>query len=90
MEMILDPKTTLTPRQLELLALYASGHEIKQIAEIKFLSYQTVQKALSAAKERVGARTLAHLCALATETGVIARNSNGGYVPVQEERVVGE
>lgn len=87
--MIADPRTSLTPRQVELLALYASGFELRQIAEMKFLSYGAVQSSLATAKERVGARTLTHLCVIAVETGVIAKNGIG-YKPVQEERLVGE
>lgn len=87
--MISDPTDTLTPRQLEYLALYASGKELRQIAEIKFVSYKTVQQVLATAKERVGANSLTHLCVLALEAGVIRKNGVG-YKPVQEERVVGE
>lgn len=89
MAMIADPVQVLTPRQLELLALYASGYELRQIAQIKFLSYNSVQQTLSTARERVGAKTLAHLCVLAVDSGVIRKNGVG-YKPVQEERVIGE
>lgn len=89
MVMLVDPLNALTPRQLEFLALYASGYEIRRIAEIKFVHYNVVQKSLSAAKERVGANSLVHLCMLARESGVIVANGTG-YAPVQEERVVGD
>src|SRR5262245_42358741 len=89
MSMIADPAETLTPRQLEYLALYASGKELREIASIKFVSYAAVQKCLGEAKERVGAANLTHLCVLAVESGVIRKNGVG-YKPVQDERVVGE
>jgi DNA-binding CsgD family transcriptional regulator len=89
MEMIADPTSTLTPLQLEFVALYASGHDIRQIAEIKFYSLRGVQKSLTSARERVGANSLAHLCVLCLESGVIRKNGVG-FKPVQEERVVGE
>ena len=86
---VIDPLTTLTPRALEFLALYASGNELRQIAEIKFVHYNVVQRTLAEARERVGARTLTQLCVLAIETGAIVKNGVG-YRPVQEERVIGE
>ena len=87
--MIADPTNTLTPRQLEYLALYASGTELREIAAIKFVSYETVKKTLGSAKERVGAVNLTHLCVLALESGVIRKNGDG-YKPVQDDRVIGE
>lgn len=87
--MIADPNETLTPRQIELLALYASGKELREIAAIKFLSYNAVQQCLATARERVGATSLTHLCAICIDAGVIRRNGVG-FKPVQDERVIGE
>lgn len=87
--MLADPMRTLTSRHLEFLALYASGHELRKIAEMKFVSYQVVQQSLADARRRVGAANLAQLCVIALESGVIVKNGVG-YKPVQEERVVGE
>jgi DNA-binding CsgD family transcriptional regulator len=87
--MIADPNETLTPRQIELLALYASGKELREIAAIKFLSYSAVQQCLATARERMGGVTLTQLCVLCVEAGVIRRNGNG-FKPVQDERVIGE
>lgn len=87
--MIADPVTTLTPRQLELLAMYASGSTLEQIATAKFLSYSSVKQSLASAKERIGAKSLTHLCVIALDSGVIRKNGVG-YKPVQEERIVGE
>jgi len=89
MSMIADPVSTLTPQQLEFIALYASGNDIRRIAEIKFYSPRGVQDSLRNARERVGAHTLTHLCVIALEGGVIRKNGVG-FKPVQDERVVGE
>lgn len=89
MEMVVNPVDALTPRQLELVALFASGHDIREIAAMKFLSYSSVKQTLATARIRVGALSLTHLCVLCVESGVIAKNGFG-YKPVQEERVVGE
>ena len=87
--MIADPRENITQNQLEIIALYASGHQLKEIAAIKFLSYTRVRNILVEARERVGARSLAQLCSLAVEHHLIVPNGQG-YKPVQEERVIGE
>lgn len=87
--MLADPREVVTPRQLELLALYASGDTIEEIADVKFLSAHTVRNNLRLAKARVGARSLTHLCVLCVEVGIIRKNGTG-FKPVQPERVVGE
>jgi len=86
---ISSPENVITPRQLELLALYASGHSKEQIGEIKFLSPHTVRNILAVAQERVGARNLTHLCVICVDAGLIRKNGVG-YKPVQVEGVVGE
>lgn len=83
------PTHAVTERQLELLALYASGYQLNEIAEMKFLSFHTVRNSLALAKERVGAKSLTHLCVICVDAGLIRRNGVG-YKPVQEEGVVGE
>jgi DNA-binding CsgD family transcriptional regulator len=89
MTVIADPKDALTPRQLELVALYASGNTLEEIASTKFLATNTVRQTLRLARERVGALSLTHLCVICMDSGVIRKNGVG-YKPVQEERVVGE
>lgn len=84
-----DPITTLTPRQLELLAMYAGGSTLEEISSAKFLSYSSVKQTLASAKERVGANSLTHLCVLSVDAGVIVKTEDG-YRPVQDERIVGE
>jgi DNA-binding CsgD family transcriptional regulator len=87
--MIADATKIVTDRQLELLALYASGHDIAEIAQIKFLSYSSVSKTMATARERVGAKSLTHLCVVLVDQGLIRKNGVG-YKPVLEERVIGE
>jgi mannose-1-phosphate guanylyltransferase len=71
---------------VELLALVASGYQFSEIAEMKFLSPLTIRNNLSAARERVGAKNLTHLCVIAVDAGLIKKNGQG-FKPVQEERV---
>jgi DNA-binding NarL/FixJ family response regulator len=89
MTTIADPTKAITPRQLELLAEYASGYDIKQIAERKFLTPGAVQIRLAEARTRTGARSLAHLCSLCVEHGLLERNGHG-FKPVQRDGVIGE
>lgn len=84
-----DPINSLTPRQLELVAMYAGGSTLEEIATAKFLSYSSVKQSLASARERVGANSLTHLCVLCVDAHVIVR-TDGGYKPVQDERVVSE
>ena len=87
--MIPDATRIITDRQLELLALYASGHDMGEIAQMKFLSYSSVKQTMATARERVGAKSLTHLCVVLLDQGLIRKNGVG-YKPVLEERVIGE
>ncbi len=84
-----DPRQTITPMQLELLALYASGYDYAKIAELKFLSPFTVRNNLHRARDRVGAKTVTQLCVICMEHGLIRKNGIG-YKPVHVEGVIGE
>lgn len=84
-----DATRLITDRQLELIALVASGHSFTEIGELKFLSPYTVRNILTTARERVGAKSLANLCVICFEAGLLRKNGTG-YKPVIEERVVGE
>lgn len=74
----------VTPRQLELLAMYASGYSIDQIASAKYLSASTVKQTMATARKRAGAKTLPHLCVMLMEHGLITRSISNDYVPIQE------
>lgn len=67
----LTAPTTLTERQLECLALVALGFNRREIGERLHLSYWTVATHLGYAKDKLGARTLAHAVAIALTTGVL-------------------
>lgn len=84
-----DPETVITPRQLELLALLASGHNYDEIGKLKFVSRWTVKQTLHRARERVGAKNMTHLCTICVEAGLLRKNGKG-FSPVQVEGVVGE
>lgn len=84
--MLADPSEVLTQRQLEFLALYASGYGYSEIAAAKYVSYHTVRHSLERARSNVGAGSLAHLCVLALEAGMIERNGVG-YKPVVDPYV---
>lgn len=84
--MLADPAEVLTQRQLEFLALFASGYTYAQIAQMKYVSYHTVRHTLNLARANVGASTLTHLCVLALEAGVIERNGVG-FKPVVDPYV---
>ena len=82
-----NPGDVLTARQIELLALYASGYKFAEIGELKFLSPLTVRNILSSARSNVGAKNLTHLCVIALDNGVIRKNGVG-YKPVLDERAI--
>ncbi len=79
--MINDPTTCVTQRQLELIALYASGYDYQAIADAKFVSYSNVRQILALAKINVGADSLAHLCSLCQSHGLLVRDGTM-FVPV--------
>lgn len=83
-----NPQIVLEQRDLELIALYASGDTLEEIGTAKYLSYRGVQNVLTKAREKVGAKNLTHLCVVCMDYGVIYRNGTG-YKPVIDERVVG-
>lgn len=82
-----DPARHLTQRQLELIALFASGYDYRRIASAKFLSYNTVRNTLERARQNVGADSLTHLCVLSLQAGVIVP-SGQDFVPVVDPYVV--
>lgn len=64
--------SNLTPRQASITTLVAQGLSAKQIAVIAGITENTARITLQQARERVGARTLAQLVALAISKGWIA------------------
>lgn len=84
---VTDALDLMTPRQLELLALIASGYDMQEVGAMKFISPHTVRNVLYGARDKVGARNLTHLAVLAADRGLLERNGIG-YVPVVEERSI--
>lgn len=78
------PQNQITPRQLEIIALFASGDDYQAIADKKFMSYNTVRRDLKAAMDRIGARSFTHLAVICVDFGLIQRNGVG-YKPVIDE-----
>lgn len=79
----------VTPRQLELLALYASGYSTVEIATMKFLSVRAVESHFAAARRRTEAKTLTNLCAICVDAGMIFYDGTM-FRPAHDPEVVGE
>lgn len=77
----------VTPRQLEFLALFASGHQIGEIAMLKFVSYSTVKNDLYAAKNAAKAKSLTQLVGWLIDDDLLVPKDRHWY-PVQDEHVI--
>lgn len=75
-----DVARQVTEPQLELLALLASGYNMTEVAQIKFMHVNTVANRLKAARDRVGASSTTQLVVMCFEVGLIRRNGHG-YKP---------
>lgn len=62
----------LTPREVEILSLTASGATAQAVAEALCLSLKTVHNNLSAIRAKLGARTDAHLVWIAVGAGLVS------------------
>lgn len=78
-------KPDLTTRQIQVLALYASGYTSVEISGILFLSHHTVENYRKAAKKKAGARSLPQLVAWAVSSGVLKVTSDGSVVANKED-----
>lgn len=85
-----DVGNTVTPLELEVLALYASGYSYKEIGDLKFISPLTVRNRLYHALDRSGARNVMHLAAIAVEQHLIRLGPSGLFEPDQDLRIAGE
>ena len=63
------PDSPLSPREAEVLRLYAEGAGPSEIAAVLFLSYGTVRNYLAAAVTKLGARNRVDAVHIATEAG---------------------
>jgi DNA-binding CsgD family transcriptional regulator len=77
--------TDLTPRQISIIARYASGLTGPEIAAEMYLSLHTVRNYLKAAKRRSGAKTLAQLVAWCIALDVLDVAPDGSVTPALEK-----
>lgn len=68
---------SLTPRQLEILALYGSGYTGPEISKKIFLSLHTVKNYTKAAKRRTGAKTIAHMVVMCIKDDLLVVEEDG-------------
>lgn len=62
---------TLTPRQAQVVELHAQGMTGKEVARELGVAVGTAQNILAQARERIGAKTVAHLVAISISKGFI-------------------
>lgn len=67
---------TLTPRQTEIITLYAKGLFCKEISRELGISYRTVEVLMLQAKLRIGARSTSHAVAIAVYFGLVQFDPN--------------
>ena len=65
------PRRKPTPRMVEIIELIAQGYTDREIAEKLFLGHETVRTHIARTREYLGARSKAHIVALAVEHGYI-------------------
>lgn len=69
--------SSLTPRQLEIIALSASGYTGTEISGEIYLSLHTVRNYIKAAKKRTGARNLSQMVAWCIRDELLVVEENG-------------
>lgn len=75
---------SLTPRQLEIIALSASGYTGADISQEIYLSLHTVRNYIKAAKKRTGAKNLSQMVALCIRDELLVVDDDG-TVKVNEQ-----
>jgi DNA-binding CsgD family transcriptional regulator len=76
-----DNSIPLTPRQLELLALVASGLTIEEAAEKAFMAPRSAYNTLSLARTRSGCKTVTQLAVRAIIKGWLQSDDEGQLSP---------
>jgi DNA-binding CsgD family transcriptional regulator len=71
----------LSDRQLELLALVASGNTIAEAAGQIYVAEQSAYNLLSVARGRAGAKTIPHLVLIAVQHGWLVPDGEGLATP---------
>jgi DNA-binding CsgD family transcriptional regulator len=77
----------VTNRQLDILALHASGNTAPEIAKIEFVSLHTVRSHLKTTKRLMRAKTLTQCVAVAVNAGRLEVREDGS---VQRSRSMNE
>lgn len=75
-------ETTITPRQLELLAKICSGLPINKAAADMFIAPKTAYNILAAARRNADAGTNEHLVVIALQAGWLEMDDEGTVAPV--------
>jgi len=75
-----DREPQLTPLMLQLVAAYASGKDLQEIADERFVSYSSASQTVGEAKKRLGARHLAHCVVLAQAYGLLSHPTGPDHV----------
>ena len=70
------PATDVTPTELRILELRASGLSRNDIAELLHRSPQTISNSLTLAKEKLGARSIVQAVALVTIRGPMSAHTS--------------
>lgn len=68
----------LTNTQLEMVVLLANGHNMAEIAALVHRSESSVKKTIAVAKDRAGAKSLAHLVSIVIASGVLEWSDGDG------------
>ena len=68
---VIDDPIDLTPRELEVLELFAEGHSTREMALLLWVSEETVKSHVKKVLDRLQARTRAHAVALAFRAGIL-------------------
>jgi DNA-binding CsgD family transcriptional regulator len=68
----------VTPRELEVLALIADGHSTREIAQMLWITDETVRTHVRRLLNRLGARTRAHAVAIAYREGLWGPDREAG------------
>lgn len=79
--MDLESPPVLSPREVELVTLLASGASLKEVAKAMDVGLKTVETFRRRAARKLGARSAAQLVALAVRANICVRTQDGNLIP---------
>lgn len=79
--MNLDSPPMLSPREVELVTLLASGASLKEVAKAMDVGLKTVETFRRRAARKLGARSAAQLVVLAVRANICVRTQDGSLIP---------